>query len=200
LTWRLFDFGGRRAAVRAASELLAAAFASQDAKVQKVLATVVQAYFDSVTAKALLIAKTEDRALAEQTVNSANHRLLGGNGAQSDALQAESALAHAELELNRTRAAYQKSLAVLTYATGLPIGASIEVPSESEPSSVPQVEQALSTWLDAARRSHPAIVAARAEVDTAEAQVTAARSKWPTDPRLSGKLLCERLPSTGSCR
>jgi outer membrane protein len=175
LTWRLLDFGARRATVRAASELLKAAFASEDAKIQQVLATVIQAYFDAVTARALLNAKTEDRALADQTVNSADHRLLRGNAAQSDALQAASALAHAELELNRTRAGYQKALVALIYATGLPIGASIEVPLELEPPT-PETQTALTTWLDAARRSHPAIVAARAEVDAAEAQVTAARS------------------------
>jgi outer membrane protein len=176
LTSRLLDFGGRRATVRAASELLAAAFASQDAKIQKVLATVVQGYFDAVTARALMNAKAEDRTLADQTVNSANHRLLRGNGAQSDALQAQSALARAELELNRTRAAYEKALAVLTYATGLPIGVSIEVPLELQPSPTPDMKQALTAWVDAARRSHPAIVAARADVEAAEAQVTAARS------------------------
>ena len=176
LTWRLLDFGGRSATVRAASELLEAAFASQDAKIQRVLAKVVQAYFDSVTARALVNAKTEDRALADQTVNSANHRLLRGNGAQSDALQARSALAHAELELNRTRAAYQKALAGLVYEAGLPIEASIGVALELESSPTPETQQALTTWLDAARRSHPAILAARADVAAAEAQVTAARS------------------------
>jgi len=176
LVWKLFDFGGRRADVRAASELLEAAFASQDATIQRVLGMVVQAYFDAVTAKALLDSKAEDESLASRTLASSEHRLQRGDAAQSDALQAKSALARAKLESNRARAAYDKSLAVLAYAIGLPAGTSLPVSDDREPLATADIEQALTGWLDEARRNHPAIVAARAEVEAARARVSAVRS------------------------
>jgi outer membrane protein len=197
LTWRLFDFGGRRASVHAASELLEAAFASQNAAVQKVLATVVQAYFDAVTAKALMIAREEDQGLAQQTLNSANHRLERGDGAQGDALQARGALARAELELTRARASYHKALAVLAYSIGAPIGTAFEVPTEAETSSTPEMQATLATWLEAARRSHPAISAARADLEAASAQVIAARSSGRPTIDFQGNYYANGFPQQG---
>jgi outer membrane protein len=109
-------------------------------------------------------------------MTSAEHRVVRGDAAESDALQAKSALARARLDLNRARAAYDKSVAVLGYSIGLSLGTSIQVPSESEPYPAADIEQSLAGWLDEARRNHPAILAARAEVEAARAQVTVARS------------------------
>jgi outer membrane protein len=67
-------------------------------------------------------------------------------------------------------------VAVLGYFIGVPIGTSIQVPIESDPYPMPHIEQALTGWLDDARRNHPAIVAARAEVEAARSQVIAVRS------------------------
>jgi len=176
LTWRLFDFGARRADVQAASRLLEAAFASEDATIQRVLAAVVQAYFDAVAADALVQSKVEDEVLASQTVVSAEHRSERGDAADSDVLQAKSAHARSRLDLNRARAAYDKSLAVLGYSIGVPIGTNIQLPSESESPPPPEIERALTSWLDEARRSHPAIVAARADVEAARARANSVRA------------------------
>jgi outer membrane protein len=176
LSWRLFDFGGRRADVRSASRLLEAALASRDAAIQSVLATVVQAYFDCVAARALLETKADDETVARETTISADRRLQRGDAAQSDVLQARSAVARATLELNRAQAAYDKARSVLAYSIGLPVDADIRVLPESEPYASEDTERALRDWLEEARRSHPAIVAARAEVEAARAQLLSARS------------------------
>jgi outer membrane protein len=101
------------------------------------------------------------------------------------------------LALNRSQAAYQKSLAILAYSTGLPPEAAIEVSEESGPSSAPEIEQALSAWLEAARRSHPAIVAARADLEAAEAQVTAARSSGRPTLGFQGNYYANGFPQQG---
>jgi outer membrane protein len=175
LNWRLFDFGGRAGDSLAASKLLEAALGTRDATIQKVLGSVVEAYFDAVTAKALLNTKTEDAAIAAETLASAERRLQRGDGAQSDALQAKTALVRATLDTNHARGSYQTSLAVLAYSVGIPTGTPYSVPDEADtPTTVD--EKSLSVWLDDARQRHPAILAARADVEVAQAQVISARS------------------------
>jgi outer membrane protein len=175
LTWRLFDFGVRSGDVRAASQFLEAALGTRDATIQKVLGSVIESYFDAVTAKALMNAKVEDESLARKTLGSAVRRLDRGDGAQTDSLQARTALARDALELNRARSAYEKALALLAYTVGLPPGTHFNVPDEPEESG-PTNEKSLAAWLDDARRQHPAIVSAHADVEAAEAQVQSARS------------------------
>jgi outer membrane protein len=175
LSWRVLDFGGRNADSRAARELLQVALGTRDATAQKVLGTVVEAYFDAITAKALLGSKAEDETLARDTVASAERRLRRGDGAQSDILQAKTALARAALDSHRASGSYEKSLAVLAYSVGLPTGIVYAVPDDIVASTA-EVEKSLVAWLNDARHSHPAIVAARADVEAAQAQVVSARS------------------------
>src|SRR6185312_15237862 len=88
LTWKLFDFGGRHADSQAARKLLEAALGAQDATLQRILGSVVEAYFDAVTGRALLRSKAEDEEVANEILASARRRLSRGDGAQSDSLQA----------------------------------------------------------------------------------------------------------------
>jgi outer membrane protein len=175
LNWRVLDFGGRNADSRAARELLQVALGTRDATAQKVLGTVVEAYFDAITAKALLGSKAEDENLARDTVASAERRLRRGDAAQSDILQAKTALARAALDSNRARGSYEKSLAVLAYSVGLPTGIVYAVPDDLVASSA-EVDRSLVAWLNDAKHSHPAILAARADVEAAQAQLVSARS------------------------
>ena len=176
LGWRLLDFGGRRSDVRAASKLLEAALGTRDATVQKVLTSVVESYYDAVTAKSMVDTRREDEAAARETLASAERRLDRGDGARSDALQARTALARATLDSNRTLGAYEKSLALLAYAVGLAPGTRFDVPDEAEAPAATAVEKSLAAWLEEASQRHPAIAAARAELEAARFQVTSARS------------------------
>jgi outer membrane protein len=119
LTWRLFDFGGRAAGLRAADSLLRAAVATRDATVQKTLGTVVQAYFDAITAESVNEDRNEDDALAKETLASAERRAAQGGASHSDVLQAATAAAHTTLEQSRAIVGYQKAFAVLRYLMGV---------------------------------------------------------------------------------
>lgn len=74
LSWRLFDFGARSANREAANLLLAAAISGHDAALQKVLASVVGAYFDALTQQAAMQARTEATRLARDTVEATERR------------------------------------------------------------------------------------------------------------------------------
>jgi outer membrane protein len=175
LAWRLFDFGGRHGDYRSAAEFLEAALATRDAVQQKVLGAVVQNFFDAAAARALRESKHEDELLARETLSSAQRRMGRGEGAQSDVLQATTASARAALESNRAGSAYQKALALLAYSVGLQPGTQFNVPRDVQGPEAAD-EKSLAAWLDEARRKHPALAAARAEIDAARAQVASERS------------------------
>ena len=194
--WRLFDFGGRHADSKAAAKLLEVALGTRDATVQKVLGSVVEDYFDAVTAKALVSSDSESETLAAQTLASAERRLAQGTAAQSDSLQARTAVARARLATNRARSSYQTALALLAQAVGLPTGTPYFVPDDVVTPTA-EDDRGLDAWLDDARSKHPAIVAARADVEAAQAQVTSARSSGMPTIDLQANYYANGFPQEG---
>ncbi|WP_020203101.1 TolC family protein [Cupriavidus sp. WS] len=181
LTWRLLDCGGRGANRRSAGALLDAALASHDAVLQETLSNVIGAYFDAQTAKANREAKEKGMALAQQTWETARKREARGAGAQSDTLQAKMALAKAELESGRALGGYERALAVLGVALGLPA----EMLGTPDSLTLAQdyldtedtLRQDLADWLALAQDQHPALVAAGAQVESARERLTVTRSE-----------------------
>ncbi|CAN5346450.1 cyclolysin secretion protein CyaE [soil metagenome] len=184
LTWRLLDFGGRAANRRAADASLEAALFSHDAAIQKTLASVVGAYFDLQTARSNREVRQTYESLASQTLNTVQKREALGASALSDTLQAKAALAKAELESARALGAHERAMAVLILALGLP------VEPFAQPQFEPQFELATdvvdadasllqdrTSWLSLAHDRHPALLAARAQLDAARERLTAARSE-----------------------
>nr|WP_284502686.1 MULTISPECIES: TolC family protein [unclassified Caballeronia] len=180
LTWRLLDFGGRGANRRSANALLDAALASHDAALQKNLADVIGAYFDAQTARANREAKETSEGIARQTLETAQKREARGAGAQSDTLQAKTALAKAGLETGRAIGGYEKSLSALVVAMGLQtqvLGADKLTLGQDYADVENTLQQGLQTWLTVAQELHPAIVAARARLESAKEKLTATRSE-----------------------
>jgi outer membrane protein len=196
LTWHLFDFGGRAATRHAAQGLLAAAVASRDAMIQKVLGSTVQLYFAALTDKSLLDNKTEDETLARATLASAQRKQAEGNGARSDVLQAATAVAKSSLEQHRAQGEYQKARAELVYVLGLPADVRISLPVDVDVRSGSE-QQDLQDWLREAEQRHPAIVAARANLEAARAEVVSARSAGQPTVDLTGNYYQNGFPQQG---
>jgi outer membrane protein len=175
VTWRIFDFGGRAANRQAAELLLTAALATHDATLQRALSSVVQAYFDAVTAKAALKAATEGTEIARGTLNSARGREEKGVIPQSDTLRAKTALARAVLDDNRAHGDYRKALAVLGSILGVPGDTVISMPEEITAETA-ETSKDLNRWFEEARKNHPAILAAKEQVEAARKRVVVARS------------------------
>ena len=170
LTWRLFDFGIRSANLKSANELFTAALASHDAALQKVLTSVVGAYFDGMTAQAIFKARTQAVNLATGTWQTTQRREARGLAAASDTLQAAAALAKAKLAQSRAQGDAQKTLSVLMHAIGLPTNTSLLLPDEHEADQEVRVQD-LTQWLSNAQQKHPAIAAARAQLAASQAKV-----------------------------
>ena len=176
LTWRLFDFGTRSANLESANQLLLGALASHDATLQKVLTSVVGAYFDAMTAQATLKARTLAVELATETWQTTQRREARGAAAVSDTLQAAAALAKAQLAKSRAQGDAQKNRSVLMYAMGLPLNTILNLPDEHEEVQEVMVEE-LAQWLNDAQHRHPAIAAARAQLAASKAKVRSVQAE-----------------------
>lgn len=196
LSWRLFDFGTRQANQYAANTLLDAALANHDAVLQKTLAGVVQAYFDAQTALAVWTARQKNEALARQTLAAAQRREGRGAGAQTDTLQATTALAKASLDSSRARGAYHKAKSVLVYVLGVPAGTHFDL-TEELVDTVDSVRQDLDRWLEEAKAQHPAMVAARAQLAAADARVLASRAEGRPTLDVSSNFYQNGRPNQG---
>jgi outer membrane protein len=175
LSWRIFDFGGRKANLRAANNLLAAALASHNAAIQDGLSKVTQAYFDAMIAKADVKATAEGEEISQATLNSAKGREEKGVISRSDRLRATTAHDNAVLESNRAQGNYRKAQAVLGRIMGVPGNAVITMPDDL-PENAAEIGKDLNGWLEEAQKDHPAIIAAKAQVEAAENQVKVATS------------------------
>lgn len=176
VTWRLLDFGGRTANHQAAENLLTAALASHSATLQKALTEVIQAYCDALTTRAAFNAKVESVDIATNTLRSARSREEKGALAQTDTLQATTALAKASLEKNRAQGGYEKALSVLRYLLGVPGNPAISLPENQDEKAGENGGKALAVWLDETQKQHPALLAARNQLEAAQQRVEAARS------------------------
>ncbi len=175
-SWRLFDFGTRAANQNAAANLLAAALANHDANLQKTLYAVIESYFEVYTTRAALSARLRSEDIANSTLMTTKKLEARGASSQSDTLQAMTALAKAQLEKNRAQSDYKKALSMLVYWLGIPATSKISLP-DSLDDNAEHDERDLNDWLTDVQKSHPAILAARAELDAARHKVDATRAE-----------------------
>jgi outer membrane protein len=169
-TWRLFDFGTRSANLESASHLLAAATTSHNAAVQKMITSVVAAYFDALTAQAAHKARQESVELATIAWQATKRREANGVAATSDTLQANAALTKAQLALSRAQGDLKKSHSVLLYAMGLALDIQLIFPDDDAPK--PEFyKQNLNQWLLDAQQIHPAIQSARSQLLATKAKL-----------------------------
>jgi outer membrane protein len=175
VSWRVLNFGEEWFNAQAAGQLLEAALASHNATLQKTLSEVIQAYFEAFTDREVFFADCRNAENARQTLVSTRKREAKGVSTRSDTLQATTALDKALLESNRDQGAYQKGLAVLSYAIGLSPGAAVTLP-ETLDDKADSADEDLKDWMADTERAHPAILAARAQVEAARDKVAAAVS------------------------
>lgn len=195
ITWRLFDFGEREANRHAAQAMLNAAIFNEEATVQKTMASVISAYFDAQSQYGNWQTRQQNEELARQTLEAAQRRQQHGAGAQSDTLQALTALSKAELERGRAYGAYQKALALLVYALGVAPGADITV-REDASDATEATRRELREWLSVASK-HPAVAAAQAGVEAAREKVRALRSQDLPTLDFAGNIYQNGRPNQG---
>jgi outer membrane protein len=176
LTWTLYDFGARSGRIRSARALLDAAAASLGSTSQQLVRQVVQSYYGAVAADANLAATQTTEAAAASSLDVARSLREGGVGTLADVLQAETA--HDQAVLNRVQAWANAMSARGSLAVTL--GQTAEQPftldPEPIPSEVPSLTARMSDLMAEAVRQRPDLAAARAQRDSAQADITVARA------------------------
>ncbi|WP_132445807.1 TolC family protein [Pseudomonas aeruginosa] len=187
LSWVLFDFGRRSAALRNAQQLLLAANASQDATLQNTFALAAQAYYDALAAQRSLAASRQVAELAAQNLEAADAKYRAGAAALSDRLQAQTALSQASLAQVRDEGALSNALGVIALRMGLAPDTPLRLSGELEAQPDTGFVKAIDEMLAEARREHRNALARReaSEAELADTEQQVSLEVWNNYQSLS---------------
>ncbi len=197
LSWLIYDFGGRAANLENARELLTAANASQDATIQTLFLSAVQAYYQLQSSQAALSAALEAEKAAQQSFNAAEARYKAGAATPADKLQAQTAWSQAVLNRITTEGDVNTGLGALANVMGMAANTAIalEPGGEMPLTQVTQVNVGVQTMIDAALQKRPDLRAAQARARAAEAAADTTRAKGR--PSLSLGINGDDIKSSG---
>lgn len=172
LSYVLFDFGSRAAAVERARFTALAASLTQNRVLQNTVLQVEQAYYQSLGLQELLRVNEETRAKNQTIVNAARDRLNAGVATVGEVYQAETLLAQALVDQKRTLGEIAKIKGQLAVAAGLPVTTQLVLAPLAFNERVAQdLQSEVKELLAQATRSRADLVAAQARVHAAQAQV-----------------------------
>lgn len=177
LTYLLFDFGGREAAVEQARQTLIGADFEHNAVLQNVVLRVQQNYYALLDAEALLDAQQATIKERESLLDAANERHRAGVATIADVLQARTALSQAELTRETIAGNLRTIEGVLSASMGLP--ATMRFDFGTLPPDVPaqKVAAGVETLMANAVEQRPELGAARAAAERAGARIKAVRAQ-----------------------
>jgi outer membrane protein len=177
LSWLLFNFGGRRASVDETRQALIAADWTHNAVIQNVVLQVEEAYYQYVTARALLAAEESTRVEVQVGLASAEARHRAGVATIGDVLQARTALSQVQLAVQSLKGEIAVTRGALATSMGLPANLDFEVEPPPLDLPVQRVSEDVDEYLDRARASRPDLAAARAQYAQSEAHVRKVRAE-----------------------
>ena len=164
-SYLFLDSGQRRTTIRAAAANADGSLAGLSAARQNTALSVVQAFYDLLTAQRLKALREKVVASAQQHVAAAQAGFEAGTAARIDILRAQTELANAKVDLVAADGDIRRARASLRNAIGISEPVSLQV-QEAPPLSVPQVT------LEAARKE---ALTKRPELQQQEYSVEAAR-------------------------
>jgi len=184
----LTDFGLRSANLDQAVALLDAANASHDAVLQAAFINAAQAYFDTQTAQAVLEASREAERAAKESYSAAAAKYQAGVGALTDQLQAQTAYSKATLERVSAEGELKSAQGSLATAMGLPANTSLVLPRRQDKLPDTAFVKSADELIEEAKQHHPALLAAQAELQAAQARVAATRAEGRPTVTLTAEL------------
>ncbi len=177
LSWLLYDFGGREAAVEETRQALFAADWSHNAVIENVILQVQQAYYQYVTAKALLEAQQASYKEAETNLSSAEDRHKAGVATIADVLQARTALSQVKLTMESIQGQIQTTKGALATAVGLPANTPYDVSFSKEDVKIHATTDAVDKFLGEAQARRPDLAASRSEALKAGAHLKSVKAE-----------------------
>jgi outer membrane protein len=167
----LLDAGGRDAALDQARDALLAADWTHDATLQTVLQSTTDAYFGLFAAEEAVAAAITATRASQQSLDAARGRQAAGAATRADVLQAQTALSQARLTQTQAEGDAAAARGVLANRMGLPASRLLRIAPPADVEARRLAEAAVDRLIDAALLRRPDILAADAQVRSAEASV-----------------------------
>ena len=178
LNYTVFDFGARSGRISAASaEVLASNFSFNDAH-RKIIFQVEQAYYQLLNALGQEDAARASLANAQAVQQSAEERLNNGLATLPDVLEARSATAQAEYELQSALGTEQIASGNLATALGTFATTTIHVQPLKELSIPESIDDSVDVVIDRALTQRPDLLQQVADVRSGNARVKEARAAY----------------------
>ena len=178
LNYTIFDFGARAGRINAAkAETLAANFAFNDTH-RNVIYRVEQAYFQLLNAAGQEEASRANLSNAQAVQQAAEERLNNGLATLPDLLEARSATAQAEYELQAVLGAEEIAHGNLATALGTIPQTAIRVQPLRELTIPSTIDDSVNSAIDRALAQRPDLLQRVADVQAAKARVKEARAAY----------------------
>ena len=183
LSWVLFDFGRRDAALSNARQLLIATNANQDEQLQQTFLLAAQLYYDTLAAQNSQVAAAQVAVLAAENLKAASAKYDAGAAALSDRLQAQAAYSQAALNEVRSNGTLVNAKGLIALRMGLAPQTPLELVGSLTRRPDTRFVTSIDELLEQAKQDHPSLVAAKARLDAAKAAIE--ESKAEGRPTLS---------------
>jgi len=193
LTYTIFDFGARRGRINAErARLLAANFAFNDVH-RNLIFQVQQAYYRLLNASGQEAAAKAGLANAEQVQRAAEARLQNGLATRPDVLEARSATAQAQYDLQSILGVEQVTRGDLATALGLSATTAIPVQALDQIPTPESISETVDQVVERALAQRPDLQAQAANIRAANAERQYARSAFYPDLKLQAAPTAESL-------
>ncbi len=175
-SWLLWDFGARSASVESAAQLLAAANLAQDATVQTVFLSAVQAWCGWFAAQGAVAAALESEKASQESLKAAERRYEVGTATPADKLQARTAWSQAVLVRIKAQGEAKSSRGVLMNVLGLDASDTLAIAAPGSLRPAGEFAADLARLIERAKLARSDLAASTAQVQAAKAGVDLARA------------------------
>lgn len=198
LSYLLWDFGNRAGTLEGAKYALTAARLSRDQAIQDVMLQVEQDYYQTIGLQALVDADRQALKDAETSLDAAQGRQHSGLATVGDVYEAEAATAGARLTLQQAQGQLASARGQLASAVGY--SPDTELPLAPWDKAVkPQLPpQPVADLIEQARKAHPSLLAAKAQIGASLANLEAVRARGLPTLALSGQAGMTHVASQGN--
>jgi outer membrane protein TolC len=175
-SYLLYDFGSRDATLENANQLLKAASSTQNATVQNILLSAVNAFYQVHANKAILNASIETERLYQESFKSAEAKYIAGVATPADKLQAQTSFANATLSKIKNEGILKIAYGNLANVMGVTSNRNLQI-VDSQLDVIPEmVDQDIEALIEQARLQRPDLIASEATVAASLAKIEIARA------------------------
>ena len=176
-SYLLYDFGGRDANLENANQLLKAASATQDAIVQRVLLSAVNAFYQVHANKAILKASIESERLFEESFKAAEVKYIAGIATPADKLQVNTSFANATLTRLTNEGLLRIAYGNLATIMGAVPGTPIEI-IDNDMDVMPEfIDQDIQALIEQAIIQRPDLIATESELKASLANIESVKAE-----------------------